>query len=215
MNQTTLAATAISALLALACAAGGQELAPGAREPVVGGRCGGCENIFVGMPEDLSSTARIAPEDEPGQPLVVEGTVRDATGQPVPGVIVYAYQTDERGIYPDGETRHGSLRAWARSDAEGEYRFDTIRPAGYPGTRIPQHIHMHVLEPGRCTYYIDDIRFSDDDRLTDAQRQRMGRGRGGQGLLTPELDDGTWTVTRDIELGANIPGYDRCAIPSS
>ena len=215
MSQSKLLVATATALLSLACAAGGQELEPADHEPVVGGRCEGCANIFVGMPAELDSSARISPQDEPGQPLVVTGTVRDSAGDPVSGVVVYAYQTDDAGIYPEAETRHGRLRGWARTDADGGYRFDTIRPAGYPGTRLPQHIHMHVLEPGRCTYYIDDIHFTDDDRLTESQRQGMGRGRGGFGLLTPELENGVWSVTRDIELGANIPGYERCATPSS
>jgi len=37
----------------------------------------------------------------------------------------------------------------------------------------------------------------------------MGRGRGGTGLVTPQRDDeGMWHVRRDIELGANIVGYE-------
>ncbi len=104
--------------------------------------------------------------------------------------------------------RHGRLRGWARTDAAGEYQFDTIRPGGYPGTGIPQHVHMHVIEPGRCTYYIDDILFTDDPRLAAAQRANYDRGRGGSGIATPTKGaDGIWNVQRDIRLGEKIPGY--------
>jgi protocatechuate 3,4-dioxygenase beta subunit len=137
-----------------------------------------------------------------------------AEGEPAAGVIVYAYQTDADGHYPpdpaamQAGVRHGRLRGWARTDATGGYQFDTIRPGGYPGTDIPQHVHMHVVEPGRCTYYIDDILFTDDPRLSAAQRARSDRGRGGSGIATPRrAADGVWNVRRDIRLGERIPGY--------
>ena len=150
------------------------EAATLAREPVVGLPCEGCEEVFEGLPATLASSARIAPPDEPGQPLRIEGTVRDRSGRPAAGVIVYAYHTDSRGIYPErGAARpHGRLRGWAKTEAKGRYRFDTIRPAGYSDTDIPQHVHMHVIEVGRCTYYIDDILFEDDPRLTPEQKRQ-------------------------------------------
>lgn len=85
------------------------------------------------MPETLSEEARIAPEDEPGEPLVMEGKV---TGL-VEEIIVCADHTDAIGVDPSGATRHGRLRGWARTDVAGRYRFDTIRPAVYPGLSIP------------------------------------------------------------------------------
>jgi protocatechuate 3,4-dioxygenase beta subunit len=176
-------------------------------EPVVGGPCEGCENVFVELPAGLSSSARIAPEGTPGESLVIVGTVTDLGGKPAAGIIVYAYHTDAEGIYPDAATRHGALRAWALTDAEGNYRFDTIRPASYPNTTIAQHVHMHVIEPGRCTYWIDSIHFDDDPLLTPSDRERVS-DRGGSGIVNPTRDpDGVWHVRRDIVLGKNVPGY--------
>jgi protocatechuate 3,4-dioxygenase beta subunit len=177
------------------------------REPVIGS-CDGCDAAFEGLPSQLESTGRIAPAGEPGQPMRITGLVRDRQGRPAAGIIVYAYQTDAGGLYPTANTRHGRLRGWVRSDASGRYRFDTIRPGGYPNTNIPQHVHMHVIEPGRATYYIDEIVFSDDPRLTPPARKQSGTGRGGEAVVTPTRDrDGTWLVTRDIVLGLNVPGY--------
>lgn len=177
-------------------------------EPVIGGPCEGCEEVFRGLPAELPSRARIAPADEPGESMRIEGTVYDASEVPAAGVIVYAYHTDDGGIYPrDEQSRHGRLRGWALSDAKGRYVFDTIRPAGYPGTTIPAHVHMHVIEPGCCTYWIADINFADDARLTARERERRSM-RGGNGLLEPARDkDGVWVVTRDIHLGENVPDY--------
>jgi protocatechuate 3,4-dioxygenase beta subunit len=197
----------ICAIALLACNA---ESAGSAREKVVGLPCEGCEWVFTGMPDSIASSARIAPAGEPGEPMRIDGTVRDLSGHPVAGIIIYAYHTDAAGIYPRDDVhhvRHGRLRAWARSDSGGRYRFETIRPAGYPGTDLPQHVHMHVIEPGRCTYWIEDIQFDDDPRMTDGVRARLRAGRAGNGLAVPVRKDGIWLVTRDIVLGENIPGY--------
>ena len=178
-----------------------------ADEPVIGGRCEGCKYVFVEMPTEISSKARLAPAGQPGEPLTIDGTVTRLDGKPAVGIIVYAYQTDAGGIYPDGSTRHGSLRAWARTDADGAYRFESIRPGSYPNSSIPQHVHMHIIEPGRGTYYIDDIHFDDDPMLTERAQQNT-RERGGNGICHPVKDDsGVWHVRRDIVLGKNIPDY--------
>lgn len=180
------------------------------REPIVGGPCEGCEAVFEGMPGKLDWRGRIAPPEERGDALRITGVVRDRDKKPVAGIIVYAYQTDASGIYPSSTTRHGRLRGWVKTDEAGRYRFDTIRPGGYPNTTIPQHVHMHVIEPGRATYYIDEMVFSDDPRLTAENRKQLVTGRGGPGLVTPVRNpDGVWAVTRDIVLGQSVPGYPR------
>lgn len=205
-----------SLFVLLACAA--PHAAMAREEPVVGGPCEGCEAVFVGLPDTLDAQARIAPEDEPGEPMHIEGTVLDAQGRPREGVIVYAYQTDASGVYPPptdvkdrAARRHGRLRAWARSDAQGRYVFDTVRPGSYPDSRVPQHIHMHVIEPGCATYYIDDIEFSDDPLKAPESAQQQARARGGSGLVSPELREGVWQVRREIHLGRGVPGHPGCA----
>ena len=188
-------------------------------EQIVGLPCEGCEGVFVGLPSEVPTEARIAPEGEEGDPMTIEGTVVDAAGRPAPGIIVYAYHTDPGGVYPREERmrgtaayRHGRLRGWARTDTAGRYRFETIRPGGYPGSRAPAHIHMHVIEPGRCTYYIGDIEFLDDPRLTEQLQERHEGARGGSGLADPARDArGHWRVRRDITLGLHVPGYERCS----
>jgi protocatechuate 3,4-dioxygenase beta subunit len=171
--------------------------------------------VFEGLPATLETDARIGRQDEPGQPLRIVGTVFDSAGHPASGVIVYAYQTNSHGIYPPDRRyrglaayHHGLLRGWAKTNAAGRYSFTTIRPAGYPDSDLPAHVHMHVIEVGRCTYYIDDILFEDDPRLTKEKRAALILGRGGSGLVVQELDSaGAWVVRRDIHLGRNIPGY--------
>jgi protocatechuate 3,4-dioxygenase, beta subunit len=180
--------------------------AAGASEPVIG-PCDGCEWVFRELPSQLDSHGRIAPAQEPGEPLTLSGTVFDTDGTPATGIVVYGYQTDAGGLYPRGSTRHGRLRGWVRTGVDGGYRFDTIRPGAYPDGREPEHIHLHVIEPGRGTYYIDDVVFEGDPRLSTRHRRDPSSARGGSGLTRPQRDaDGVWQVRRDIFLGRNIPG---------
>ncbi len=185
------------------------------REPIIGLPCEGCDAVFEELPDTLAWYSTITPPDEPGQKMRIEGTVFDSNGHPASGVIVYIYHTNAKGVYPTDERlrgqsadRHGRLRGWVKTDEQGQYRFETIRPAGYPNTDIPAHVHMHVIEVGRCTYYIDDIMFEDDPRLTTDKRNQLTSDRGGNGVIWPRQDaDGIWIVIRDIFLGERISGY--------
>lgn len=210
-----LATIAICVFLSSPARAQNQPAGP-AREPIIGGSCEGCEGAFEGLPARLSSVTSIARPSEPGQPMIIDGIVRNQGGAPVAGIIVYAYHTDASGIYRPLENapgtsarRHGQLRGWAMTDSIGRYRFITIRPGHYPQRNAPQHVHMHVIEPRCCTYYIGSIVFRDDPLLSDAGRRKTEADRGGSGLANPTRGaDGIWHVRRDIRLGAGVPDYD-------
>lgn len=187
--------------------------------PVIGNPCEGCEAVFDGMPAEIPSSIRLAPPGEPGVPMRISGRVLDGSGRTRAGVVVYAYQTDRTGIYPSPAQRlgreamrHGRLRGWVRSDAQGRYAIDTIRPGSYPDEEMAEHVHMHVLEPGCFTYYIDDLMFLDDPKLS-AEEQREAHGTGGNGFLRPVMVDGRWQVERDIVLGQGVPGHRECRAP--
>lgn len=216
MNQLARVVAALSSLTgASGCGSAEAPSQDRARERIVGLPCEGCEAVFESLPVTLETDARIGRQDEAGQSLRIVGTVFDPAGNPASGVIVYAYHTNSRGIYPPDDRyrglaayHHGLLRGWAMTDAEGRYSFATIRPAGYPDSDLPAHVHMHVIEVGRCTYYIDDILFEDDPRLTKEKKAALILDRGGSGLVKPRMDSaGAWVVRRDIHLGKNIPGY--------
>ncbi len=188
-----------------------------AQEPIVGLPCEGCEAVFQGLPASLTSTARIAPPGAPGTPMTITGRVLAADGTPRAGVVVYAYQTDANGVYPrparpvgGAGDRHGALRAWVVSGPDGRYTFHSSRPGSYPSRDTPEHVHMHVIERGCATYYIDDVMFTDDPLLTPAARAAHGTARAGSGVVTPSRTTTGWLVTRDIRLGVNIPGYPQC-----
>jgi protocatechuate 3,4-dioxygenase beta subunit len=120
--------------------------------------------------------------------------------------VIYVHHTNAQGVYParPGDEgwarRHGYLRAWAITNDSGQYRFESIRPAAYPGRRDPAHIHVTVKEPERQEYWIDEVVFTDDPLVTPAYRQAQ-QERGGSGIVTPVRDArGVWMVRRDIVL---------------
>ena len=82
-----------------------------------------------------------------GQPCWLNGQVRGANGQPLAGAVVEIWQCDAAGHYRhpgDGDRADPDFQAFGRvvADAEGRYRFRTIRPVAYSG-RTP-HIHVKV-----------------------------------------------------------------------
>ena len=93
-----------------------------------------------------------------------------------------------------------------KTNHEGAYRFYTFRPASYPNSNNPQHIHITVKEEGVVAYYIDDFLFADDPLLSEGEINQLQK-RGGSGILRPVLKDGIYMAERNIVLGLNVPGY--------
>ena len=182
-------------------------------ERKVGSYCEDCEMMFEGMPKNLSWKFTIAGSDEPGERLIIYGTVYKIDGKtPAPDVILYVYHTDNNGNYTPAPKqaeakRHGHLRGWMKTNDQGRYEFTTIRPASYPGRKDPQHIHPIIKEPNTSLYWIDEYLFDDDPLLTEDQRKRQEK-RGGSGIIKlTKNDKGIWVGERNIILGKNIPGY--------
>ena len=143
-------------------------------------------------PASLAATARIAPASEPGTPLVIHGRLLDPDGRaPVPAAIVFAYQTDRGGLYnaPGSPPHAWRLRGWAKTDADGRFVFETIRPGRYPGARIPAHVHVTVFAPGGERYHAGELQFADDEFVPPAERAESERG-GEFGRVRPVRTDG-------------------------
>ncbi len=122
-------------------------------------------------PATLSSTARIAPVSEPGTPLRVRAQLFGADGiTPAAGVVLFAYQTDQTGVYHFADATGWKLQGWARTDASGSATFDTIRPAPYPDRNDAAHIHIYAEGPGVPRQTLETLLFDDDPRITAAQR---------------------------------------------
>lgn len=180
----------------------------------VGGTCEGCEAIFESpIPfEKLDWVDTLPDFNEKGPRLIVSGTVYRSDGKtPAPGIILYIYHTDQGGNYTsrgnekNWEKRHGYIRGWVRTNEKGEYKFLTLRPASYPNSRAPQHIHPTIKEPGLTPYWIDEFVFEDDPFLAGDTSNRPPRG--GSGILKIQHTNGIQIAKRDIILGLNVPGY--------
>jgi protocatechuate 3,4-dioxygenase beta subunit len=145
---------------------------------------------------------RIAPPHERGQSLTLSGRTLSADrGEPVAGIVVQAWHTNDSGVYPMGpKPMRSTMQAWTRTGADGRYAFDTIKPGIYPSRNGPAHVHMVVIEPGRRPYWIDDIVFEGEYGVTPAYRAAQGF-RGGTGIVQLTKDaSGVLQAMRDIRL---------------
>ncbi len=180
----------------------------------VGGNCDTCELMYIGIPESINATDTSAAWKEPGQKLLISGTVYMPDGMtPASGVILYYWQTNSEGVYKTSDELdqkvepHGHIRGWIKTGEEGEFNIYTTRPGPYPGRKDPQHIHILVKEPDLPNeYYIDDILFEGDPRLTSDWRRNL-ENRGGSGIVQTKLENGVQVAERNIILGLNIPDY--------
>jgi len=174
--------------------------------------CARSPGALAGSKSDEKETAGLAwktvltPASEPGTPLLVSGRILAADGKtPVEGATLHVYHTDARGLYSEKDGRGGPpdprIKGWMKTDRDGRYEFRSIRPASYPGTRNPQHIHAEVYGAGYARRWIPEYWFDDDPLITDEMRAR----HAGLGTFSPIVTvkrgpDGLFTCVRDIKL---------------
>lgn len=195
----------------------GQKTAPASasKNEIVGGGCDGCELMYVGMPKKFSSSVISSGWNETGQKLIISGNVFQLDRKtPAPDVVIYFWQTDHAGYYSpkDGmdekARRHGHIRGWVKTDNEGRYSIQTIRPAPYPDETMPAHIHLAIKEPDVASeYYTDEINFEDDTLLMAHFKTHPPEKRGGSAVVKVASKGNVQTATHNIILGMNIPNY--------
>jgi protocatechuate 3,4-dioxygenase, beta subunit len=186
-----------------------------AQDRQVGGGCEGCEGVFEYGKKKLTSVDTLPDFHEKGPKMLVTGTIFKKDGKtPAKDVILYIYHTDQTGEYPTRGNeagwakRHGYIRGWIKTGADGKYAFYTLRPGAYPGRQNPEHIHPTIKEPGYSAYWIDEYLFEDDPILS-AHEKNSQRSRGGKGIIKVTKDkNGMQIAKRDIILGLNVPGYE-------
>ena len=109
-----------------------------------------------------------------GQRIIVTGRVLDAHGVPVPHTLVEVWQANAAGRYvhkvddwpaPLDPNFLGIGRCL--TDADGVYRFLTIRPGAYPWKNHPNawrpsHIHFSLFGPSAVSRLVTQMYFPDD-----------------------------------------------------
>ena len=95
--------------------------------------------------------------DPLGERIVVHGTVRDGDGRAVPHTLVEVWQANSAGRYAHDADRHPApldpnFTGVGRTltDADGGYRFVTVKPGAYPWRNHdnawrPAHIHFSLF----------------------------------------------------------------------
>ena len=177
---------------------------------LVGGPCEGCEAVFEYGDRKLTPVDTLPGFEEKKPKLKITGTIYKKDGKtPAEDVILYIYHTNRDGVYPsrgDEEgwaRRHGYIRGWVKTGADGKYTFYTFKPGSYSSNTA--HIHSTVLEPNGKYYYIDEYRFKGDPKLENVSAYIDSRG--GSGIVELRKSGGIMVAKRDIILGKNINGY--------
>ena len=113
----------------------------------------------------------IAPSGAAGEHLTIEGRVVDGDGKPVSDAVLEIWQADASGKYAHGQDASasgaGRFRGFGRilTDAEGAFRFTTVKPGAVPGpngaTQAP-HLVVTVFMRGLLKQLLTRIYFPDD-----------------------------------------------------
>ena len=171
---------------------------------------GGTEPALIGpfwranQPERKNGE-RISTDDTPGPRLTVTGQVLSLDGTPLAGARVETWQASPKGLYEnqDESQPRMNLRGRFVTDENGNFSFESVRPAGYPvpvdgpcgellaaqnrHTMRPAHLHFLVVAPDHkvlATQFFDaDDPHAQDDVVFGAVgsllRQFESDGAGG------------------------------------
>jgi protocatechuate 3,4-dioxygenase beta subunit len=162
-------------------------------------------------PANVTSSAGLVSDKEPGTRLVVEGRVFAPDGKtPVAGIYIYAYNTDAEGYYSAAKTFYPPrLTGYVKTDKDGRFEIRTIMPGRYPGAHVPAHIHFNLWGAGYPFQYADEMRFAGDSYLTPVMIEKDKKS-GEFALIRPVTSgpDGTLHSTVNLKLIAhtNFPG---------
>jgi protocatechuate 3,4-dioxygenase, beta subunit len=124
-------------------------------------------------PEDGDLTRQHAGEPL-GERITVSGRVLDEDGRPVPNTLIEIWQANAAGRYVHVRDQHPapldpnfSGAGRVATDAQGFYKFTTVKPGAYPWRNHanawrPAHIHFSLFGPTFLTRLVTQMYFPAD-----------------------------------------------------
>jgi protocatechuate 3,4-dioxygenase beta subunit len=129
-----------------------------------------------------------------GERIIVSGRVLDANNRPVPNTLVEVWQANAAGRYAHDRDRHDApldpnFSGVGRTvtDAQGNYRFVTVKPGAYPWRNHdnawrPAHIHFSLFGRSFTQRLITQMYFPGDplfpfDPIYNSVRDERARQR--------------------------------------
>ena len=140
--------------------------------------------------------------------MILTGRVLDSDGRPLRSTLVEIWQANAAGRYPDPVDDHpapldpnftGAGRCL--TDAEGRYRFVTVKPGAYPWKNHenawrPAHVHFSLIGPGLANRLVTQMYFPGDPLLPlDPILQSIADPRGRERLIAR------------FDLGVTVPDW--------
>ncbi len=127
-------------------------------------------------PEDADLTHQHRGEPL-GERIIIGGRVLDSDGRPVRDTLVEVWQANAAGRYADPADEHNAPldpnftgAGRCRTDAQGRYRFVTVKPGAYPWQNHknawrPAHVHFSIFGPGLRSRLVTQMYFPGDPLL--------------------------------------------------
>lgn len=158
--------------------------------------------LHIGL--DWLNTTELAPAGVAGEHIVIEGRLFDAQGELVPDGLIEIWQANAQGVYAhpdDGRTGTPGFLGFGRcaTDAEGRFRFSTIKPGSVPGKddrmQAP-HIMVNVFARGLLKQLSTRIYFPGDAHDADFVMQQVPADRRATLVAKPDASGGKfeWNV---------------------
>jgi len=138
--------------------------------------------FFVEGAPEMPLGANITKPGTPGEPCVVNCTVKDMKGKPIAGAVIDVWEAGGDGFYDVQKPEGTNLRARFRSDAQGRLHFRCVKPMSYPvphdgpvGKMLtatgrhpmrPGHLHFMIEAPG-CDKLVTHL-FVKGDKYLDS-----------------------------------------------
>jgi protocatechuate 3,4-dioxygenase alpha subunit len=132
-----------------------------------------------------------------GPRITLTGTLTDGAGERISDAMVEIWHADPAGRYD------GDFQGFGRcaTDAEGRFRFTTLKPAPVPGrgnTLQAPHVQLAIFARGLLTHLTTRLYFAGEPlNETDPLLARVPAARRGT-LIAHETAPGTWNL--DIRL---------------